>query len=402
MKFTFLLTFFLYFSPLGLLAEQPEDSSPHAHMLEASFSEGEIVSPSENTEDIEDQVRRQLRYLIGTLNGYQGGAAINSTLDVSVGEREILPSGLYRFSYTASVLLAWNRSYGLPTRRTFLLPSRADDAGLRDFYRAYQHCKEEADYREWNDFFYYYRPQSCRISERDPLVVGLDANLSLSQKSVSQRSPEFELIWKDNQLRTIAIFGDSGTRFSGVSQFYQYLRKWFGRPASDQYEYYSGFRVRNQEYSTHLGQVVVETFELYGEHIHQLSDTFDLRYEQSSVLADYVAYNGHSGYGKNIAKLSSIGKFTAGQYKLFYLNGCDTFSYFNSDLIQRHQSLNPNFGPTKYIDVITTAMPSYFKEMAYGSARILWALANQKENYEVILRNIRNGIPLVIGDEDNR
>ena len=50
------------------------------------------------------------------------------------------------------------------------------------------------------------------------------------------------------------------------------------------------------------------------------------------------------------------------------MNGCDTFAYVDDALADIRQRLNPDDPTgTRYLDVLTNVMPSYFRDMGDAS-----------------------------------
>ena len=118
----------------------------------------------------------------------------------------------------------------------------------------------------------------------------------------------------------------------------------------------------------------------------QLWDT----YETLTPTADYIVYNGHSGLGQAFAS-SHEGEWRTGQYAIVFMNGCDTYAYIDEALAQAHADVNqtdPN--GTKYLDVVSNAMPSYVSSTADENMAIMRGLLSYDApmTYEEILRNI--------------
>ena len=97
-----------------------------------------------------------------------------------------------------------------------------------------------------------------------------------------------------------------------------------------------------------------------------------------------------------------MGKFVKGQYQLFLVNGCDTFAYVDDALFDAHQAVNPDNEKTKYLDIITNAMPSYFHENAGANMAIINALVSKDKTYRAILEDFDiDQRAVVTGEEDN-
>lgn len=132
------------------------------------------------------------------------------------------------------------------------------------------------------------------------------------------------------------------------------------------------------------------------------TSTFKLRVQELLENSDLFSYNGHSGLGSNIQALLSLGKYREGKYQLFYLNGCDTFSYVDNSLAEMHEKVNPGYGKYKFVDFITNSMPSPFR----GFVRSNWALlegiiGTRNTYYQILSQFDPYQRAVVAGEEDN-
>jgi hypothetical protein len=131
-------------------------------------------------------------------------------------------------------------------------------------------------------------------------------------------------------------------------------------------------------------------------------DAFKKRYNERTKISDLVSYNGHSGLGANIRALARLGSFVQGQYQLFFVNGCDTFAYVDNALRDAHAAVNPGYGPSKFFDIITNAMPSYFRSNADNNVALIQAFLGRSKTYRQILSGFdRTQRAVVTGEEDN-
>jgi hypothetical protein len=84
------------------------------------------------------------------------------------------------------------------------------------------------------------------------------------------------------------------------------------------------------------------------------------------------------------------------------VNGCDTFAYVDYSLRDAHAAVNPGYGPNKFFDIITNAMPSYFSMDSLSNIVILRALVGKTQTYRDILAGFdRSQRANVTGEEDN-
>jgi hypothetical protein len=94
-----------------------------------------------------------------------------------------------------------------------------------------------------------------------------------------------------------------------------------------------------------------------------------------------------------------------GKYQLFFLNGCDTFAYQDETLAQARAPLNADDpSGTKYMEILTNAMPAYFSAMPTASMALLGALMNPASplGYGSIFKGVDPAqVVVVTGEEDN-
>jgi hypothetical protein len=132
---------------------------------------------------------------------------------------------------------------------------------------------------------------------------------------------------------------------------------------------------------------------------------FNSRYAELTPDADLIIYNGHAGLGVNIRALASKGQWRTGQYSMVFMNGCDTYAYVDRALADAHIAVNPDDpNGTKYLDIITNAMPSFFREMSNASMALVRGLLSYEEpqTYEQMFLNIDSDeVVLVSGEQDN-
>jgi hypothetical protein len=130
------------------------------------------------------------------------------------------------------------------------------------------------------------------------------------------------------------------------------------------------------------------------------------RFAEVSTNADLIMYNGHAGLGLNVRAMANMGNFFPGKYQILFLDGCDTFAYADNTWATRRAPLNPddNASGTKYLDVITNAMPAYFSSLSTSSMALLHALAHPEapQTYPQIFHGVDpSQVVVVNGEEDN-
>jgi hypothetical protein len=149
-----------------------------------------------------------------------------------------------------------------------------------------------------------------------------------------------------------------------------------------------------------VGEVDVHMFLVDG--IQSVGSDFNIKYNAQTAHSDFVSYSGHSGLGANIRALARKGSFTPGQYQIYLVNGCDTFAYVDDMLRDKHVQVNPGFGPNKFFDIITNAMPSFFHMNAASNMAVIHALLGKNATYQQMLSEFdRSQRAVVTGEEDN-
>src|SRR5262249_29035213 len=94
-----------------------------------------------------------------------------------------------------------------------------------------------------------------------------------------------------------------------------------------------------------------------------------------------------------------------GKYQIFFMDGCDTFAYVDDSIAKARALVNPSDPTgTKYMDMVTNAMPAYFVSLADSTMALIRALAapTQPKSWGAIFRNIDPAqVAVVTGEEDN-
>jgi hypothetical protein len=400
----------------------------HGIALDATITEGVILSATDSEPTLKSEIEEQLMYAIGQLNGIGGGPDMNR-LQISLQDVAPLEEGGFRATYTAQLFVAWPRERTIPESYTFILPSRGDWQGVSEFFDAYG-ADETTGKRclDWGAhdvsssmFWYYYRPEkfSCplRVTEPDEenpgLATRINATINLSDKNTEGKSPEYGKVWQDDKLIVTAIFGKNehgatSNWDAGISAYrgmYRDLLARFGEPDSTNLPEGESPDSKNHQleltFQTTSGELDIHIYLVNG--IRSVDRDFMSRYNARTRDSDFVSYSGHSGLGANIRALARMGEFVKDQYQLFLINGCDTFAYVDNSLRDAHHLVNPDHGKDKYFDIITNAMPSYFHMNATANMAVISGLVSQSQTYREILAGFdRNQRAAVTGEEDNR
>jgi hypothetical protein len=129
------------------------------------------------------------------------------------------------------------------------------------------------------------------------------------------------------------------------------------------------------------------------------------RFAEVSTNADLIAYNGHAGLGQNVRALANMGTFFPGKYQILFIDGCDTFAYADNTWQTRRAALNADDpSGSKYLDVVTNAMPAYFTSISDASLALFKALLHPEAplTYPQIFRQVDpSQVVVANGEEDN-
>jgi hypothetical protein len=266
--------------------------------------------------------------------------------------------------------------------------------------------------------WYFYRPAApgCHIDAAD--LIQTTASARVSTRNTTGKYPEYDQIWADNTLRVVAIFGkfkvgDTTADDAGIAAYNSFIRAvgtalagpdLVTTPAvvpSD-----PGVSVPDITWSKPMGRGRdVEVTALLVDEVSSAPESFYARYEQLTPAADLIIYSGHAGLGQNVRALARRGQFVPKKYTVFFMNGCDTFAYVDGSLAQTRAALNPDDPTgTKYMEIVTNAMPAFFASMAGASMALVSGLlqVDHPLTYEQIFANIDpSQVVLVTGEEDN-
>jgi len=144
---------------MAALSEVTVDSA-HSIALVGTIKDQTMVTLSNSEARIETQIRGQLMYTIGQLNGFSAVADLNR-VDLEIGESEVQENGKFLTTYSAKLFVAWPRNLPIPGNFKLILPQGNDRTTLEEFYNAYgdSDCLHYSahDVSRWN-FWYFYRP----------------------------------------------------------------------------------------------------------------------------------------------------------------------------------------------------------------------------------------------------
>jgi len=392
-----------------------EDSSAEAIFLDMSF-DGELLTDARWRP--EQQIEAQLLYTIGLFNGERGVARLDR---VELHDVRVEPMGdRYRILYSATLPVAWGRRQQVPTEFRMRLPRDVSAAGLERFTARYGTTCVDVGAHDVTSgsFWYYYRPNrsGCRIEAGD--VIEPIATVEVSAINTTGRYPEYHKIWEDDALRVVAIFGkyeDGATASSdaGIAAYNRFLREVQSllRPHApitmpEVVPNDPGVSVPEVTFRAQIADHrSIEIVALLVDNVRTAGPAFDARFADLSPRADLIVYNGHAGLGSNVRALARKGRWIAGQYAIVFLNGCDTYAYIDNALWAAHAAVNLDDPTgTRYLDIVTNAMPAYFSSMPRATMALIRGLlsVDAPRTYEQIFADIdRSQVVLVSGEQDN-
>ena len=396
--------------------EGKADASHHAVFLEFEFDGEVLVSSTWNTKKaIEDQ----LLYTIGLLNGEKSVGRLD-IVTLSDIQTEPAGDGKTRVRYHAKLPVAWGKKNAVPTTYTLRLPKDGTYQGYESFTEKYSHdCVDYGAHDvDAGSMWYYYRPASSRCNLAADDVVDLVAEVRPTGTQTTGKYPEFDKVWEDDSLKVVAIYGkyeDGATSSSdaGISAYNEFIRAMKSSLQSSNLTttpadvpYSPGVGMPDIVFNATLPDgKTVEVTALLVDNVRTAGTAFNQRYAGLTPTADFIVYNGHAGLGANVRALAQKGKWNQGQYSVVFMNGCDTYAYVDSELWDAHAAVNPDDPTgTKYVDIVTNAMPSYFSNMPEATMAIFEGLLahDAPTTYEQIFKNVSGTqIILVSGEEDN-
>jgi len=390
-----------------------DDSSAMALFVDFEFDGELLVDYSySNDQTIEDQ----LLYTIGQLNGANSLGRIDRLTLSNV--RRTTASGKVKLTYHAKLPVAWGDKANVPATFDIRLPRDVSSSALTSFATKYGHdCVDYGAHDvDSGSMWYYYRPNrsGCSLASTD--IYKVTASVTPSPINTTGKFPEYDKVWKDNVLEVVAVFGkyeDGATTSTdaGIAAYNEFIKAMKSEltgettiPASVPTS--PGVATPDIEFNATLADGKrVHVVALLVDNVREGGPAFEERYTSLSTRADFIVYNGHAGLGANVRWLANQGAWTAGQYVIVFMNGCDTFAYVDDALNTAHARVNSDDPVgTKYIDTVLNGMPAFFANMSGATMSMFRGLMGYTapKTYEQIFKNISSSqIVLVTGEHDN-
>jgi hypothetical protein len=384
-------------------------TSNEAQIVDFNF-DAEVVAAK--TEETRKAIVSQLFYTIGALtteheaNGQVGRVELSNVTTTNAGD-------LVTIKYHARLPVAWPKGRSVPRRYDVVLPK--DTTKLQDFNAKYDgKCGANEYGREsfWHDFNP--KARGCAVDPAD--VSKATARVTKSRAITQNKYPEYDRVWEDGALEVVAIFGfaeGGGASDVGQQEYEEFVRrakdlvpnaaqKENARSASiaKDVSITGKVRVQGQDKDVRVTALLIDS-------LYTTGPDFAARYEPLSEKADLVVYNGHSELSKNTNALARMGKVAPKRYQLFFFDSCDTYAYLDTKLAERRTEVNgaaEDPKGTKYLDVATNVLPSYFVNYAGSSLSVFKALLQRDtpKTYNEILAELPSDqVVVVTGEEDN-
>jgi len=390
------------------------DASAEAVVIDLAFSAEFTASQCFSARQT---VQDQLLYTMGQLNGFRGVGRLDR-LEVTNLKTSQVAAGC-KVTYDARLPVAWGKKNAVPAKLALVLPRDMSYEGLDRFTETYKHeCVDGGAHDvDSGSMWYYFRPNNSGCTFADADVVRSSATVSVSPVNTTGKYPEYDKVWEDGALKVVAVFGkfeDGATKNdAGIDAYNAFVTavknelRPYGAvsvpavlPASP--------GVANPDVSfkaTLPDGKIVEVVALMVDNVREGGATFEARYEALSTHADLIVYNGHAGLGANVRALARMGDWVAGQYVVVFINGCDTYAYVDTALNEAHADVNPeDRDGTKHVDIVTNAMPSFFRSMAGATLAMFRGLLafDEPRTYEKIFASIDSAeVVIVTGEHDN-
>ncbi len=390
-------------------------SSREATLVDFEF-DGELVTDS--TWNVEQKIEDQFLYTIGHLNAQRSVGRLDK-VEVTNVQKTTLARGEIKVTYHARLPVSWGSKTSVPSKYSFTLPKLVSFSGLESFTSKYKdRCVDHSAHDvDSGSMWYYYRPSTsgCTLDSSD--VVTFEATVTKSTENTTGKYPEYHKVWEDDALRVVAIFGkneDGATQsdagIDAYNAFVASMRTALGNLSLTTVPADAGSApgVSKPEVTFNAKLDATKTISvtaLLVDNVRTAGAAFDARYEELSPNADVIMYNGHAGLGQNVQALARKGRFLADKYLLLFMNGCDTFAYVDGYLAETRAALNPSDPEgTKFMDIVTNGMPSYFHSNARASTALVKGLMSiaQPKTFEQMFSDIdTEQVVLVTGEEDN-
>ena len=399
------------------------------------------LSTPESLAAMEDEfLEQQINFLVGSLKGAGGNISQKKvSLLGKTSSKVSAKSGKMvdktTLVYDVSFLLTIPNQAVQPTGQSMqaYVPIDMDVSARRQLAATYHGCFDahldelaatQATFLPMMMFYYFKgEGQGCELKGTSAWQpVTLATQLSPRQMT-EKRYPEINRIWEDKKFVATIIFTPTGDYNDADEGIYDYalmaqkIVSKYGQPSEGPLpaELTGAKRVARPTlrpnitltYQEDNGRSMVFHLMAWQENWQsdlELKNTFGLYSKES----DYISYNGHADYGNNVKLMEEWSQVTAGQYQVFYLDGCSTFAYIKNEMLQKVKMMNPTDEPTKHLDIIANVSPSYFMYMPEQNIHLIEGMVKGDKAYTEMFAEIEKSVNadfssriIVIGEEDN-
>jgi hypothetical protein len=384
---------------------------------EAGFVDFDFDSTLETARgtDAQKAITAQLFYTIGPLTSFGANGRVGQAETTNLVTKDG-PDGRSILTFHVKLPVAWPKGKSIPRSYAVVLPLRVDAQGLDAFASAYDGTCGKSEYGSenyWHDF----NPTAtgCKLADGD--VTRTKSTVRKAKNFTTGKYPEYDQVWSDKALKVVAIFGAAGSSTDandeGVQQYEAFMqgaqssvpgatKKENAPPSSVTKDVTVAGTIRTND-----GVQNVAVTGLLMDTLYTAGPAFEARYAELSKDADLVLYNGHSELSKNTNALARLGTVTKGKYQIFFFDSCDTFAYLDTALTDRRVATNGAASDpkgTRYLDIVTNVLPSYFFHYADNSLAVFRALLtpDAPKSYNELLTSMpKDQIVVVSGEEDN-
>ena len=383
-----------------------------------------LIAPDRDLADLEQQaevraeVSEQLRYLVGNLNGLEGGLELHRAEMNDLEKVELLDdeSALYR--YSAEINAVVKSSESAPSEVTQIrgyLPARVDPQGLEAVFSTYGADCVPNSLRSYDPEVYWYdfRPNAfyCPLAGAAggadlKHVVAVDMTLRAAPEIDTPLYPRYREFWRDGRLVVTAVYALVGGLLAeqgqeGYQMVFEEMVRTYGEPTSmnrpellnddhldtDTPVIHATFETPRGPLELHL--FLINSLEtpshVEGDDLSQFVE----EYNELSSVSDFMIYNGHAHHGADNARLDELGIFAPRKHQLFFVNTCASYTYGLPQVQRRVLDLNRGEeSPHEYLDMVVNAMPAMGHEIAYMNQRYIKALVSAEESYQSILADM--------------
>lgn len=382
-------------------------TSNDAQIVDFTFK-GEVLAPK--GDETRKAIVSQLFYTVGALTTEHGANGQIGRVETG-GVTETVEGDNKRIKYTAKLPVAWPKGRSVPRTYSVVLPK--DTTKLEAFNAKYDgKCGTNEYGRDvfWHDF----NPIAAGCTVDDADVTRSSARVTKNKSVTTGKYPEYAKVWEDGALNVVAIFGYSdsgGASDAGETEYNEFVARskalFPGATSSETPVTASIHKDITVKAKVKVGGVMrdVSITSLLIGTLYTSGADFDARYNPLSEKADLVVYNGHSELSKNTNALARKGVVAPKQYQMFFFDSCDTYAYLDTKLADRRREVNPDDTKgTKYLDVATNVLPSYFSNYAASSLSFVKALSERDtpKTYNQIMTELPSDqVVVVTGEEDN-